>query len=340
MREWTLNTGQTFAVDVDFWQKQATELGLEDGGRMILDAMFSLSALHLSWPQSHLVADDQAAEGPNHSDASRRDMIIHAQRYLQRALDGHSAAMSNLTMTNAKATYTASVLLLYYSFFNLGEIAYEPSLPGYDHTFWTRLSGHTHYLCQRWQTMDDGERTMTEWGVTFGRSPLKEAGELFSNEQGKPFTELLTFAEEYEANSTDDKAVYQQGVAYLAFIYKSIVESSDSPILNCQRLIAMPSQLGARFNELVEHRQPRALLLLAHIFAMTKLLSDQVPWLRGIAERQIPPLQQQIPPAWQEMLRWPMETTFGSQPEITEEHRNDQALRDMLQFQTEEKDQS
>lgn len=119
------------------------------------------------------------------------------------------------------------------------------------------------------------------------RPPLPEAEELFSHEQGKPFTELLTFAEEYEANSTGNRAVYQQSVAYLAFVHKSIVQELDAPLINCQRLVAMPSQLGRQFTELIEQRAPRALLLLAHIFAMTKLLSDQVPWLRGIAERQV-----------------------------------------------------
>lgn len=104
----------------------------------------------------------------------------------------------------------------------------------------------------------------------------------------------------------------------------------------------MPSQLGRRFTELVEHRQPRALLILAHILATTKLLAKQLPWLREIAERQIPPLQQLIPPAWQEMMKWPMEITFGpQQPEtIPNDQRNGYAFRDAAELGAGNKDQT
>ncbi|USW56134.1 Putative zn(2)-C6 fungal-type DNA-binding domain-containing protein [Septoria linicola] len=334
MRQWTVETCNTFAMDPEFWQKQATELGLEH--RMILDAMFSLSALHIAWPSSP--SELNGSVNMLSFDAPiRKEMILNAQKYLQRALEGHTAAMGGMNEENAGAVYTASVLLLYYSFFNLGEIAYDPTLPGYDHTFWTRLSGHTHFWCEKWSAMEGGEQAIKDWGVIFGRSQPQEAEELFSREQGKPFTELLKFAEEYEASSTDDKAVYQQSVAYLALVHKSINESQDPALLNCQRLVAMPSQLGRRFTELLEHRQPRALLILAHVFATTKLLSAQVPWLRGIAERQVPPIQQHIPPAWQGMLKWPMETTFGPQPTNDNiESANEQSLRDILQYQAEE----
>ncbi|WPB06951.1 uncharacterized protein RHO25_011611 [Cercospora beticola] len=338
MRQWTIETCETFTADKDFWQKQATELGLTH--RMILDAMFSLSALHISWQSLPDVA--RSPNATSVGTAVRREMIINAQKYLQRALDGHTAAMSTLNKENAKAVYTASVLLLHYSFLNLGEIAYEPTLPGYDHTFWTRLSGHTHYLCDNWAAMEGGEQSMNEFGVFFGRPNLGEADQLFSQEQGKPFTELLTFAEEYDNSSTDDKAIYQNSVAYLAWIHKSIANDTEPALLNCQRLVAMPSQLGRRFTELVEHRQPRALLILAHILATTKLLAKQLPWLREIAERQIPPLQQLIPPAWQEMMKWPMEITFGpQQPEtIPNDQRNGYAFRDAAELVSGNKDQT
>ncbi|KAF2206379.1 hypothetical protein CERZMDRAFT_103406 [Cercospora zeae-maydis SCOH1-5] len=336
MRQWTVDTCETFTSDKDFWQKEATELGLAH--RMILDAMFSLSALHISWQS--LPAVSRSPDPTGVGATLRRDMIINAQKYLQRALDGHTAAMSTLSKESAKPVYIASVLLLYYSFMNLGEIAYEPTLPGYDHTFWTRLSGHTHYLCEQWAAMEDGEQSMNDLGVFFGRPNLGEADELFSQEQGKPFTELLTFAEEYDASSTDDKVIYQNSVACLAWIHKSIVSGIEPPLLNCERLIAMPSQLGRRFTELVEHRQPRALLILAHIFATTKLLAKQLPWLREIAERQIPPLQQHVPPAWQEMMKWPVEVTFGpQQPEtFANEHRNGHPFRDAAEHQVGDKD--
>lgn len=55
---------------------------------------------------------------------------------------------------------------------------------------------------------------------------------------------------------------------------------------------------------------------------------------------QVAPIQQQIPSAWQEMLRWPMETAFNPPNETTtDEQGNDQAIREMLQYNTDDKGQ-
>ena len=73
----------------------------------------------------------------------------------------------------------------------------------------------------------------------------------------------------------------------------------------------MPSRLPRRWVELVEQRQPRAIVMLAHVFAIMKLVDKKTEWFRGVAERQVPALYETLPNAWKDMMTWPMQVAHG-----------------------------
>lgn len=131
---------------------------------------------------------------------------------------------------------------------------------------------------------------------------MSDNAEIFNNEHGRPFVKLLTFAEDFEAMSAEDREIYRQVICYIGNIYKGIVEETDEPLATCRRLIAAPSRNQPRFIELLEAKQPRALTILAHMFACMKLIAEQVQWFKGIAERQVPRLYEQLPTGWHPMV--------------------------------------
>lgn len=326
----------------------------------MLDAMFGLAALHASkqpptqWipldgrmvpvrdsvfkaenataslaPHENGAEIANAVRNDNHADyfgAQRsRELLLHARKYFDRAIEGHRCGIGALTKDNVEATYIASILISFQALFSLSESDEDGLLPAVDAIVWLRLADGTRYLCDIWRQIA-GDAWLDDAGVYFGRPKLQSAEELYQREEGRPFQALLTFAEEYETISPEDKAVYQQAVAALAHIYKSITEDIDPPLVNCRRLVAMPSQLARRFTEMIEMRNPRAMMILAYTFATMKILAEKVPWFRGIAERQIPGIAAGVPPAWNEMTKWPLEIAENRDEPRTQEQDIREAL--------------
>ncbi|KXS94299.1 hypothetical protein AC578_6785 [Pseudocercospora eumusae] len=358
-----LTSIQTFSTAFEFWRCQAPLFAMEF--RMVLDAMFGLAALHASrqppaqwipmdgrirdptYNSEHVTRDlsnhwkehedgveiANAVRNANHPDyggAKRsRELLLNARKYFDRAIDGHRSGIAALTRENVEATYITSILISFQALFSLSETDEDSTLPVVDAIVWLRLADGTRYLCDIWRGMA-GDEWLDEAGVYFGRAKLQGAQELYQREEGKPFQSLLTFAQEYETTSIEDKAVFQQAVAALALVYKSITEDIDAPLANCRRLVAMPSQLARRFTELVEMRNPRAMTIMAYTFATMKMLSEKVPWFRGIAEQQIPRIAAQIPHAWGEMMKWPLDIAQNR----SESRSQEEDIRDVLALDT------
>lgn len=348
MHEWTAYTCQSFSNSSEFWRIQAPLFALEH--RVVMDAMFALAALHLSkkklgqWtssggqtvplrdptcvPQSaakdlmthyrdkreevnDLATVRNGINEPFAGTRSNTEMLLNARKYFDRALDGHNHGIQTASKENIEAVYITSMLVSFHALFTLNETEEDAlTSPSVDPLLWLGLSRGTRHVCRVWQEFV-GEEWLDTTGVYFGRSKCADEDSLFQREQGKPFEGLLTFAEEYEQPTPEDKDAFSSCLAYIAFIYKSIVEDTEIALANCRRIAAMPSRLPERFTVLVEHRNPRALVMLAHVFALTKLISDRVPWFQGLAERQIPKIQQQLPAGWHELMAWPSKVAAG-----------------------------
>ena len=332
---------------------------------MVLDAMFGLAALHFSKqsPSQHIpmngrmvpirdpvyqpvhASKDISAQWKESDDAydtanairnsshpgfvgekRSHEMLLNARKYFDRALDGQHRGLTALTKDNVEAVYLTSILVSFHALFTLGEPDDDATLPSLDPMIWLRLADSTRHVVGVWGRMV-GETYLDEIGPAFfGRGQLQEEEALFQQEAGKPFEALLTFAEDYESSTAEDKNAYQLCVAYLAHVYKMIVDEGEVSLSTCRRLVAMPSRLPRRFSELVEARTPRSLVMLAHAFSLMKMISTQVPWFQGLAERQTPRIAQQLPPGWKEAMAWPMKVAEGKLNETS----NVTDIRDIL----------
>jgi hypothetical protein len=59
--------------------------------------------------------------------------------------------------------------------------------------------------------------------------------------------------------------------------------------------------------ELVLQQKPRALVVLAHLFAIMKLVGEEMPWFVGVAEKHIPTINDRIPSGFKPIMRWPLD---------------------------------
>lgn len=76
----------------------------------------------------------------------RQDMLQIAQSYFDRAVDGHRAAVLNMTPENAEAVYCASVCISWAALFHLSEESDDPAMPCNDPVQWIRLSRGTRAI--------------------------------------------------------------------------------------------------------------------------------------------------------------------------------------------------
>ena len=51
--------------------------------------------------------------------------------------------------------------------------------------------------------------------------------------------------------------------------------------------------------------------MLAHVFASMELIDESAVWFKGIAERQVPKIHEQLPAGWKPMMAWPMAVARG-----------------------------
>ena len=164
---------------------------------------------------------------------------------------------------------------------------------------------------------------MASAGIFYGKPDLRDRTELFKEENLRPFERLLTWAEDFETMTSEDREAYREALKFIGGIYKGIIDGSDTPHTTCRKLIAIPSVCPVRFADMIEEKKPRAMVMLAHVFASMKLIKDDVPWFHGIAERQLPKLYEEIPVGWRDMMTWPMAVARGEverEPKETQIH--------------------
>jgi len=157
-----------------------------------------------------------------------------------------------------------------------------------------------------WKTLIQDEHPLTITGALREGPDLSDDAEVFRLEYGRPFDVLLRWATEFDYVSEDDSEAYQHTVSYVGLIYKVINEASEPPLATSRRLIAFPARAPPRFLDLALEKRPRALVILAHVVAMMKILAHSIPWYVGIAEKHIPVIESRLPSGWKPVMQWPM----------------------------------
>jgi hypothetical protein len=100
----------------------------------------------------------------------------------------------------------------------------------------------------------------------------------------------------------NDQQTYYEALRYLGSLYLEL-EKGFSPILDL-RVITFFTFIPKPFIPLAKEHRPRALIILAHYCAFTKVL-DGPWWMRGIAERQIREIREAISQSWSHLLHVP-----------------------------------
>lgn len=134
---------------------------------------------------------------------------------------------------------------------------------------------------------------------------LQEYPDMFPDDPEAMFPSLLEFDDPAEKLDHDRLRTYKWCMGFVCLTLRWI-ESGEEP----SKIRRLQQSLGATapalFNTLVRERQPRALVILAHFFAIMKAVDD-VWWIRGVPEREVFGIQGLLPDRWQWAMAWPIQ---------------------------------
>ena len=268
----------------------------------LLNAILSIAAVHLSKVET---------EGHSHE-------AVHGE-YLALALNSHRRAISDLHSDNVDAVCFTSVLLIIDAYATLQDRTvqdpYEPPMQ------WLCMSNETRNVFDiGWRWIADNPKS--EFTAIARSTPnLSDHEALFSECKIRKFAHLLKPVENTSqvkecAGAEDERDqetadAYEKTVAYVECIYNAI-QAGEHGMGVCRWLAAFAVLIPRKMIDLVREKRPRALVVLAHYFALTGYLSDTEsrPWWIGkVASKEIGGIYNCVPIEWHELMSWPLELT-------------------------------
>ncbi|GKZ30138.1 hypothetical protein AbraIFM66950_007997 [Aspergillus brasiliensis] len=112
-----------------------------------------------------------------------------------------------------------------------------------------------------------------------------------------------------EEGSEEVMRVYAQCVGYLEGLLMA-VRMGESGYDVRKRFSSFPSMVPGEFLGLVAQRRPRALAILAYLFALVKG-AEGVWWLMGIPEMEVRGIESILPEEWRGFVKWPVGVVVG-----------------------------
>lgn len=258
------------------------------GNDALLYAVCALSALHMSQSQP----DDQ-------------EVIDVHRKYLAMALAEHKKDVLSINQSNFDAVLLTSSLLRMTAFAMLRDRPLTPYAPPIQWLEMTR--GAMNLFCESWKFMETDESSMASRLTR--RMPIvfdEEARFRASNREG--LEHLLHRDDDDIANELwppDVMEAYETTVSYIGCI---LMAMSDENLLGeaRRRMAIFPFIVRGRYIDLVKEAQPRALVVLAHYFALVEKFSSTW-WIGRSGTQEVHALEEILQGKWHDLLAWPLQ---------------------------------
>ena len=281
-------TGPTFAMDdvsEPLWVKAVCSMAFRSDA--LLYCTYLLAAVHRS--------KDPGC--PN-----SREMLTHCRTYLNMALRELHRDIAKLSADNVNQVCLTSSLLRIHGFMRLQERELEPYVPPVQ---WLRMTGTSNVVFRRAANL-----TEDQGPTSIGWRMIEMVMHLVNEEKTRPYLEglghLLRREKPHElAEAWDDDVedAYKSAVNAIGGIWQSM--NNGQPIGGVgRRLVVFPVLMDKRFVDLVEEERPRALVILAHYFALLSMLQS-FWWIGDTGPREVRAIVEEVGPEWEDMMSWP-----------------------------------
>ncbi|KAH7014923.1 C6 transcription factor [Ilyonectria destructans] len=260
----------------------------------LLDAIMAFSSHHMA-----RIAKTQE---------KREEYLTLRSLYLESTLHKHRQAVGDLSRENADAVSFTTVILTIDAFANLRERQLEPYEPP---TQWIQISRGVGSVCKLALDLikDDDDAMIRPLIDTM----MPFIGMYHSNrkENIAVFAHLLV-PQDGEMMDADNMQAYETTASLLGWILAGH-KSGENLKMYCRRLTTFPVLLPDHFITLLERQDPRALVLLAHFFALASYATE-FWWIGEVPYREICAIQGHLSPEWQGMAAEPVQAVQAHAP--------------------------
>ncbi|KAF4984090.1 hypothetical protein FZEAL_629 [Fusarium zealandicum] len=279
-------TGPSIAVD-DFSYNFAINVICQKAfeSDALLYCLYMLSALHID----------------HRSKFTDREAADNCRTYLNMAIREHHKEIAHLNKDNVDFVCLTSSLLRVYSFIKLQERILRPYNPPVD---WLRMTGSSAAVFRRaWDLVKLNPQSVAVTMIS------KVADYLDDNENKELRQDLIHLMRREEPHELEEswdpeiEAAYGGALSFIGGTWKSM-RKRHAPSSIGRRLVVFPMLVHKRFVDLVEEQRPRALVILAHYFALLSMLRG-FWWIGDSGSREFHAIADAVPAEWQSNLSWP-----------------------------------
>ena len=275
------------------------------------NTLLAISALHMAAMseaggtevrfRDYLQHPDSPGASPRTSGVSVSTLGKAHRVYLNLAIRQKRASLANISPDNACAICFCGSLIAMQSFRLLPDPTQQ-----LDDFHWLRL---LHSLAGIIRIARPMLAPNAPYNTIIHSKPdfTRAVTHVFNAKNAGPFTPILEFPGNPDELDRDEESLqsYSSVLGCLGYIYERILERElDS--WNGRRLVSFGTMTPRRFVENIEEQRPRALVIIAHFFAMNTLIRHF--WCsHENAVREVKRIQQIVPREWQWAMVWPME---------------------------------
>ena len=229
--------------------------------------------------------------------------MTHVSRYLAAALHEHNKDVRSINASNVDFACLSSSALRVYRWVELQGRSLEPYNPPID---WLRLSIASRFLFTKAEELfkSSASETISSRMIANAKSI---AVAHYSDMHSDVLAHILKREQPHELEEPWDDEIAETYSDTCKFVGGLWRDRNDLAAVSMMKRVLglFPMLIMSRFIGLVEERRPRALVILAHYFAILSL--RETSWFIGNAgAREAHAIAANLPVEWQELVREPM----------------------------------
>lgn len=266
------------------WTKDVPKLALECEN--VLYGVLSLSA-------TNLLRDEP-------TDAV---LLAARQNYLVLALGAQRRAVDSLNNLGVEAACFTSLMILINSFAMLHERIHDPYTPPMP---WLEMGKGAGSIIRFLLDINQNIYATRVKKVIESPPYIWDDPTVSGEANRREFMGVLSRSLASE-DIWDDETLnaYETTLGYIGSIHKSI-QRGEPTFAVCKRIICFPMYIPPRFIDFVQEERPRALVVLAHFFAVVAQVKHPVWWIGDAGPKEIRAIRDVLPRQWWGQMIWPL----------------------------------
>ncbi|KAI0881993.1 C6 finger domain-containing protein [Annulohypoxylon maeteangense] len=304
MHQYVTETGLSIAADertLGYFSRLIPKLSFHSDA--LLYSMYCLAALNIA----RVYGDGELEDGAENV----------ANRYFSMAVREHNKEIFQVNKDTTDIVCLTSCLMRAAALIQIQTRNREPYTPPWQWLALTHTSTATFVEAYKQIGPDPNS---VAFQLIRGTSHLHDNGKLPQSGDIQRLQHLLDRSKELSIDEEWDSEIqdgYERTLTYICNASRlSDAEGSSSSLF--RMLLMFPMLADERYIKLVKKESPRALVVLAHYFALLSRFSD-VWWVANIGADEVRAIANSLPEEWQGLLVWPLEKIKQWNPDAQEQ---------------------